>query len=319
VAAQPVTVLLRGETGTGKELVARALYQHSDRAEKPFIAVNCAAIPETLLESELFGHERGAFTGAENRRIGRFEQAHDGTLFLDEVGDMSMFTQTKLLRVLQEHTIQRVGGRETIPVDVRVIAATHADLEQAIRDGRFREDLYYRLSAFVIRLPALRERAEDIPALAGYLLARLAHEMRLTTAVVQPAALELLQQQRWPGNIRQLSNVLRQALVEARGFPIGVEHVNVALRRGPSAATEQPVPFEARLAALLNDARAGTATDVLSGALATAEQLVLSRAFEAAGSDEAQVARWLGLSRPSLQQRMRRLKFTPPPRPPAPH
>src|ERR1700719_2262799 len=158
VAARPVPVLIRGGTGTGKELIARAIFQHSGRAERPFIAVNCAAIPETLLESELFGHERGAFTGAETRRIGRFEQADGGTLFLDEIGDMTPGTQVKLLRVLQERCLQRLGGKETIPVDVRVIAATHRDLETAIKENQFREDLYYRLSVVVLGLPPLRER-----------------------------------------------------------------------------------------------------------------------------------------------------------------
>src|SRR5262245_22301290 len=170
VADKPVNVLICGETGTGKELIARALYQHSDRANGPFIAINCAAIPETLLESELFGHERGAFTGAEVRRIGRFEQADRGTIFLDEIGDMTLGTQVKLVRVLQESCIQRLGGKETIPVDVRVIAATHRDLDRAIQEKQFREDLYYRLSVVVIRLPPLRERSEDIPGLVRYFL-----------------------------------------------------------------------------------------------------------------------------------------------------
>src|SRR5438093_289848 len=170
VAATPVTVLIRGATGTGKELIARAIYQHSDRAQQPFIAVNCAAIPETLLESELFGHERGAFTGAQTRRIGRFEQADHGTLFLDEIGDMTLGTQVKLVRVLQDRLVQRLGGKETIPVDVRVIAATHRDLELAIKEKNFREDLFYRLNVVVIHLPPLRERREDIPELVQYFL-----------------------------------------------------------------------------------------------------------------------------------------------------
>src|SRR5256714_11871765 len=170
VATKPVSVLIRGETGTGKELIARALYQHSDRANEPFVAVNCTAIPETLLESELFGHERGAFTGADSRRIGRFEQADRGTLFLDEIGDLSPSTQAKLLRVLQEKNFQRLGGKETIQVDVRVIAATHCDLERAIQEKKFREDLFYRLSVVVITLPPLRERKEDIPELVRYFL-----------------------------------------------------------------------------------------------------------------------------------------------------
>ena len=170
VAATQVTVLVRGETGTGKELIARALYQHSDRADKPFVAVNCAAIPETLLESELFGHERGAFTGAEARRIGRFEQAHGGTVFLDEIGDFSPSTQAKLLRVPQERCIQRLGSNEVIPVDVRVLAATHQDLETAIAEKEFREDPFYRLREVTLRLPPLRERTDDIPDLARFFI-----------------------------------------------------------------------------------------------------------------------------------------------------
>ena len=178
VASKPVDVLLQGETGTGKELIARALYQHSARANAPFIAINCAAIPETLLESELFGHERGAFTGADSRRIGRFEQAHRGTLFLDEIGDMSLGMQGKLLRVLQERALQRLGGKETIPIDVRVVAATHRDLEAAIRQKEFREDLYYRLSVVVITLPPLRDRREDIPELVRFFLNKPEEESR---------------------------------------------------------------------------------------------------------------------------------------------
>src|SRR5262245_29924939 len=170
IASKPVNVLIRGETGTGKELIARAIYQHSDRAKAPFIAINCAAIPETLLESELFGHERGAFTGADARRIGRFEQADHGTIFLDEIGDMTPGTQVKLMRVLQEKCLQRLGGKETIPVDVRVVAATHRDLEEAIQQKVFREDLYYRLSVVVITLPPLRQRKDDIPSLVHYFL-----------------------------------------------------------------------------------------------------------------------------------------------------
>jgi DNA-binding NtrC family response regulator len=172
MASKPVNVLIRGETGSGKELIARALYQHSDRANAPFVTINCAAIPETLLESELFGHERGAFTGADSLRIGRFEQAQGGTIFLDEIGDITLGTQVKLLRVLQEKSLERLGGKETIQVDVRVIAATHRDLEAAIRQKQFREDLYYRLNVAVILLPPLRNRREDIPDLVRYFLGR---------------------------------------------------------------------------------------------------------------------------------------------------
>src|SRR3989449_4709747 len=199
VAATAVTVLIRGETGTGKELVARAIYQHSGRAVQPFIAVNCAAIPETLLESELFGHERGAFTGAEARRIGRFEQADRGTLFLDEIGDLSPNTQAKLLRVLQEKSFQRLGGKETIQVDVRVIAATHCDLERAIQEKKFREDLFFRLSVVVIALPPLRERKEDLPELVRYFLQKYGSELGTGQPSIQPDALQFLQGQYWPG------------------------------------------------------------------------------------------------------------------------
>src|SRR5438874_3282700 len=208
VAARPVTVFVRGETGTGKELVALALDQHSDRLDRPFIIVNCVAIPETLLESELFGHEQGAFTGAQMRRIGKFEQANQGTIFLDEIGDMSMGTQAKLLRVLQERAIQRVGGKETISVDVRVIAATHRDLELAVQEKTFREDLYYRLNDAVIRLPALRERREDIPDLVNYFLQQQGAASAAAKPGITEEALRLLQYHSWPGNVRELRNVV---------------------------------------------------------------------------------------------------------------
>src|SRR5882672_3472922 len=192
VAATMVTVLIRGETGTGKELVARALYQHSTRAAHPFIAVNCAAIPETLLESELFGHERGAFTGAHIRRVGRFEQANRGTILLDEIGDLSLSTQAKLLRVLQEKYIQRVGGNEKIPVDVRVLAATHRDLETALKENQFREDLFYRLSGVTIALPALSQRPEDIPELVKYFMQRSGSELGVDAPSIQSEAIAFL-------------------------------------------------------------------------------------------------------------------------------
>jgi DNA-binding NtrC family response regulator len=192
IASKPVTILIRGETGTGKELVARAIYNHGDRAEKPFIAVNCAAIPETLLESELFGHEKGAFTGAATLRIGRLEQARGGTVFLDEIGDLTPSTQVKLLRVLQENAVQRVGGRAVIPVDARVIAATHRDLESAMQAGQFREDLYYRLNVVTLSLPPLRDRAEDISDLVNYFLLRYGLDFGVTNPAIQPEAMELL-------------------------------------------------------------------------------------------------------------------------------
>ena len=220
VADRPVTVLIRGETGTGKELVARALYQHGGRENQPFIIVNCAALPDTLLESELFGHEAGAFTDARLRRIGRFEQAHTGTIFLDEIGDLGPHTQVKLLRVLQERTIQRLGGKETVEVDVRILAATHRDLEAAVSEGKFRSDLYFRIQEAVIRLPSLRDRAEDIPDLIRYFLDCCASEQKIPAAHVEPAALEFLRTNSWPGNVRQLRSTIQQAVRVTRGRPI---------------------------------------------------------------------------------------------------
>jgi two-component system nitrogen regulation response regulator GlnG len=217
VAAQDVTVLITGESGTGKELVARAIYQHSSRAKAPFFALNCAAIPENLLESELFGHEKGAFTGADRRRIGRFEQCSGGTILLDEIGDMPLALQAKILRVLQERTFERIGGSETIRADVRIIAATHRDLSQRSADEKFRPDLYYRLGVFTIHLPALRDRGEDLPGLVRYYLSRFGRELGREVQDIAPDALEILQCYPWPGNVRELQSVLKQALLQASG------------------------------------------------------------------------------------------------------
>ena len=213
VAAKPVTVLIRGETGTGKELIARAIYQHSPRAKAPFIAINCAAIPDTLLESELFGHERGAFTGADQRRIGRFEQANKGTLLLDEIGDLPPNTQVKLLRVLQQQIFQRVGGSEGISVDVRVIAATHRNLEAMIREGKFREDLFHRLNVVQFRPPPLRERSSDIVLLAENFLRHYNGFMNKHIRSIAPASRQKLLGHHWPGNVRELRNVIERAVI----------------------------------------------------------------------------------------------------------
>ncbi len=307
VAATPATVLIRGETGAGKELVARALYQHSDRGNKPFIAVNCAAIPETLLESDLFGHERGAFTGAAQRRIGRFEQAHGGTLFLDEIGDMSAFTQAKLLRVLQDKIIQRVGGKEDIPVDARIIAATHRDLETAIAEKQFREDLYYRLSAVVIKLPPLRDRAEDIPALAGYFLRRLCDELKLADCSLQPDAVQWLQQQRWPGNVRELANVLRQALLASSGLPINRAMLaGIAAKSSDTSALtgDSGVSLGALMDDLLAQARSGADLDVHAKVFEAMERELFTRAIKLAHGNQAQAARWLKMSRQTVREKL---------------
>ena len=222
VSAQDVTVLIRGESGAGKELVARALVNHSERRDKPFVAVNCAAIPDQLLESELFGHERGAFTGADKRRVGRFEQCDGGTIFLDEIGDMSSVIQGKVLRLLQEQRFERVGGNEQITTNVRIIAATNRPLEEMVAEGDFREDLLYRLNGFMIQIPPLRHRREDIPALLEYFFRRAKADMKRPELTgLSPEALQLLNDYDWPGNVRQLQSVERQSLLNTSGTVIG--------------------------------------------------------------------------------------------------
>jgi len=318
VAAKPVTVLIRGETGTGKELIARAIYQHSLRARAPFIAINCAAIPENLLESELFGHERGAFTGAEQRRIGRFEQAHQGTLFLDEIGDLPPGTQVKLLRVLQQQSFQRVGGTETITVDVRVLAATHRNLESMIREGRFREDLFHRLNVVTLPLPPLRERREDIPLLVRHFLHKYAGDFGVAPATISPEALALLQADAWPGNVRELENVTRRLLLEARGLSIS----DAAVRRTLAARAGGPAATGSALAALAGEllarARRGEFTDTHARLLAEAEREVITQAITLAAGNQAQAARWLGLSRFTLREKLRQLGLHPERRAPGP-
>jgi nitrogen regulation protein NR(I) len=304
VAAKPLTVLIRGETGTGKELIARAIYQHSERVGEAFVAVNCAAIPETLLESELFGHERGAFTGAEVRRIGRFEQANHGTIFLDEIGDMSLNTQTKFLRVLQEKCIERLGGKETIPIDVRVIAATHCDLETAMRDKQFREDLFYRLNVVQVFLPPLRQRAEDIPSLVKYFLQKYGAELGVDSPAIQPEAIDFLCVQPWPGNIRQLENVVRQSLLLARKYTITLDHVRqVAAKTGRSA--ESP---DASMAAWISDflmkARAGELERVHARVTEAIERELFAQAIHLAHGNQAKAARWLGISRLTMREKL---------------
>lgn len=231
VVNSSVTVLIQGESGTGKELIARAVHYHSStRANKPFVAVNCTALPESLLESELFGHEKGSFTGAVGRRIGKFEQANNGTIFLDEVGLMSQATQAKLLRVLQEREFERVGGAELIKVDVRVISATNRDLEEVMKKGEFREDLFYRLSVFPIKLPALRERREDIPLLAAHFLKKYSDQENKKVEGISSDALELLMAYNWPGNVRELENAIERAVVLTNEAEIAAKELPPAVR-----------------------------------------------------------------------------------------
>jgi two-component system nitrogen regulation response regulator GlnG len=220
VTTSDVTVMITGESGTGKELVARSIHRHSHRASKPFVAINCSAIPETLIESELFGHERGAFTGATGQRLGKFEVCDGGTIFLDEIGDMTSATQTKILRVLQEGEIQRVGSSETLKVNVRVIAATNKNLELLVKEKTFREDLYYRLNVVRLRLPPLRERVEDVPQIVDFFLQNLAKTKKTKARKVSPEALAILCRHHWPGNVRELENMIYRSAVIASGDAI---------------------------------------------------------------------------------------------------
>jgi nitrogen regulation protein NR(I) len=311
IAARPVNVLIRGETGTGKELIARAIYQHSDRANAPFVAINCAAIPETLLESELFGHERGAFTGATAQRIGRFEQANHGTIFLDEIGDITLGTQVKLLRVLQEKTLQRLGGQETIPVDVRVLAATHHDLEAAIRQKLFREDLYYRLNVVGISLPALRQRREDIPELVRYFLAKYGAELGNASPSIHAEAMDFLQSHSWPGNVRELENVIRKALLFAQDYTINADHVRTALSKDAGADDAANGTLGELIDGLLAAAQRGETADVHAQVLAGAERELFRRAIALADGNQAKAARWLGVSRITMKAKLVQFGFHP--------
>jgi DNA-binding NtrC family response regulator len=286
VAAQDVTVLITGASGTGKELVARALYQHSRRAHGPFLPINCAAIPEQLLESELFGHEKGAFTGADRRRIGKFEQCHGGTLFLDEVGTMSPLTQSKLLRVLQEQTFERLGGNETIHTDVRVLAATNMDLQAAVAAGRFRLDLYYRLSVFTIHLPPLRERGDDLELLVGHYLRRFNRELGKDVQGVAPEALEILRRYPWPGNVRELQNAVQRAVafadfdhISVHDLPDGIRDFKAASWRGPTARFEMMT-------------------------IAELERRHIARVLEATSGNKTAAARILGFDRRTLYRKL---------------
>ncbi|HEV2392058.1 MAG TPA: sigma-54 dependent transcriptional regulator [Verrucomicrobiae bacterium] len=311
VATSPATVLIRGATGTGKELIARAIYQHSDRSAKPFIAVNCAAIPETLLESELFGHERGSFTGAQARRIGRFEQAHGGTIFLDEIGDLNANTQSKLLRVLQERTIQRLGGDETIAVDVRVLAATHRDLETAIQEREFREDLFYRLSVVTIQLPSLAERSEDIPDLTRFFIQRYAKEFGVELPSVQPEAVVFLQEQTWPGNVRELENVIRQALLLARPFAITLEHVQQVLAKTHKPPALAAQTHSAYIADLLARVQRGEERNAYAKMIADLEPELFAQAIRLAQGNQAKAARWLGVTRLRVREKLHQIGLHP--------
>ena len=313
VAAQSVPVLITGESGTGKELVARAIYQHGPRAKAAFLALNCAAIPDNLLESELFGHEKGAFTGADRRRIGKFEQTSGGTLFLDEVGDMPLALQSKMLRLIQEQTFERVGGNETVKTDVRLIAATHRDLKGWSDEGKFRADLYYRLGVFSIQLPPLRERGDDLPLLIRYYVRRFSRELGREVQEVAPGAMELLQRYTWPGNIRELQSVLKQALLRASGTVLLSAFLPEEIgRRGSQAAapmpTEgQPSTSDGRLEAYIRERLRPGAEDLYASVHSQVDRLLLPIILDYTGGNQHQAARLLGIARQTLRQKLRDL------------
>ena len=305
VAGSDVTVLLRGESGTGKELVARAIHHYSRRAGRPFVAVSCAAIPGTLLESEMFGHERGAFTDAKERRLGKFELAHAGTLYLDEIGDMPLELQSKLLRALQERTIERLGGHESIRIDVRVLAATNRDLEALMREGKFREDLYYRLNVVTLNLPPLRERRRDIPLLVEHFLAKYAGD--LGDRGVAPDALDRLVGHDWPGNVRELENVVQRAMVMATSDVIMPEHlpigpVSAAASVAVDASLEEII--ERKLIECVRGLREHASANLYDLMIGLVEKPLLRAVLRATGGNQVRAAQILGINRNTLRKKL---------------
>jgi nitrogen regulation protein NR(I) len=308
VAPSDVTVLLRGESGTGKELIARAIYHHSLRPNQPFLPVNCAAIPDTLLESELFGHEKGAFTGATSRRIGKLEQCQGGTIFLDEIGDMSLSTQAKLLRILQEKSFERLGGMETIKVDIRFIVATNKELEEAISNGKFREDLYYRLNVVSITIPPLGERKEDIPELVSYFLKRFNRELKKRIVGITSEAMEKIASYGWPGNVRQLENVLKRAMVLCQGEWILEDHLLFEKGREKREAEEElgTKNVEGLLDALFEEFSKAPATSQDLDMISNLERGLILRALQKTKGNQLKAAMLLGIHRSTLRGKMER-------------
>ena len=320
LSASDATALITGESGTGKELVARAIYHHSLRAEQPFLAINCAAIPENLLESELFGHERGAFTGASGQRIGKFEQCNHGTIFLDEIGDMTPATQTKILRVLQSGTFERVGGNQPIKVDVRVIAATNRPLEQAVANRQFREDLFYRLNVVRIEAPPLRERRGDIRLLVNYFLKKYAQHQKQSLKSISPSALAALEQYSWPGNVRELENIIQRALVVSKGEVIVLTDLpqEMLAPRTTLSPNQQPATSAGPLAGVPVPGASG-AFDLPSvvqslfqwarrenqlKVIPAVERELIIEALKETKGNQVQAARLLGITRATLRKRV---------------
>jgi two-component system nitrogen regulation response regulator GlnG len=304
VTAQDVTVLITGESGTGKELVARAIYQHSRRADRPFLAINCAAIPEALLESELFGHERGAFTGAERQRVGKFEQANGGTIFLDEVGDMAPATQAKVLRLLQQQQFERVGSGETLTVDVRVIAATNRDLREMVAAGAFRGDLLYRLNGFTIHLPPLRERKEDLPLLAEHFLRAANRKLGKSVRAFAPEALRLIEAHRWPGNVRELQSAVRYAVVQAVGEVITADRLPRSLQGG---AGPEPSAVRLDVVAMAQDLLSRGEDDIYLKIGQAVDRAVLETVLRHTGGNQVTASQLLGISRTTLRAKLHAL------------
>ncbi len=332
VASQDATVLILGESGTGKELVARAIYHYSQRSQKPFLAVNCAALSESLLESELFGHEKGAFTGADQRRIGKFEQVHGGTIFLDEIGDMSAATQAKALRLLQQQQFERIGGSTTIQTDVRIIAATNQDLAAMVADGRFRQDLFYRLSGFTIRLPALRERREDIPALLNHFVNVCNRELGKNVHTVTPEARAILESHDWPGNVREFQSAIKFAMVHATTDVLTPDCLPENCRpktNGDSAASSEerlvtnasespsiavatnlgPDSSDSKLdiVELTRRLLAAGQTDLYRQLIAAVDRTILEETMRHLDGNQLQTAERLGISRMTLRNKLRSL------------
>jgi two-component system nitrogen regulation response regulator GlnG len=318
LAMSDATALITGESGTGKELIARAIYGHSKRSEKPFLAINCAAIPENLLESELFGHEKGAFTGATNQRIGKFEQGNGGTLFLDEIGDMTPTTQTKILRVLQNGTFERVGGNQPVKVDVRIIAATNKPLEQAVADKTFREDLFYRLNVVRIHVPPLRERRGDLPLLVDYFLQKFAQKNNQVVKAVTGEAMQLMEAYEWPGNVRELENVVHRALVVSKGdailsadlpAEISRARLEVSSSSSPGAATScstSRMDLDSIARTLFHLARQDPKLKVIP----FLEREMVIHALKETLGNQVQAAKLLGITRATLRKRIEKFNIT---------
>lgn len=312
LATSNATALITGESGTGKELVARAIYSHSVRNDKPFLAINCAAIPENLLESELFGHEKGAFTGATAQRIGKFEQCNGGTIFLDEIGDMSLPTQTKILRVLQDGTFERVGGRESVKVDVRVIAATNKDLENSVAEKEFREDLFYRLNVVRIRMPALRERPGDIRLLVNYFLKIFSERLGKPVTSVQREALAALETHNWPGNVRELENVIERAFVVSKGDALLLGDLPVEISGTPVAGSvpveetsgNDALPMGTNIEALAAQLFRMAREDKELAVIPAVERELIVCALKETGGNQVQAAKLLGITRATLRKRV---------------